>query len=142
MSRLDFINKYADWVISSTFGTGIFPSVKMAQMIIESGNSAGIAGESSLAKKYNNYFGIKADSSWKGKSVNLATGEYFNKKKQQSWTVSECTTVQWQASTTIQSFCGSLTGTPTICRQKHPKNKQINYKHPDMQLHPITQALL
>jgi flagellum-specific peptidoglycan hydrolase FlgJ len=28
-------------------------------------------------KKYNNYFGIKAAGGWKGKSVNLRTGEYF-----------------------------------------------------------------
>lgn len=33
---------------------------------------------SQLAKLYNNYFGMKAGSSWKGKAVNLATKEEIN----------------------------------------------------------------
>lgn len=80
MTRADFIKKYGNAVITSTYGTGIFPSVKMAQMIIESANSKGVPGASSLASKYNNFFGIKADRTWKGKAVNLSTGEHFNGK--------------------------------------------------------------
>ncbi|MDL5044642.1 glucosaminidase domain-containing protein [Oscillatoria amoena NRMC-F 0135] len=80
MTREEYINQNAAVAIQSTYGTGLFPSVKLAQGIIESGNSAGQAGESSLAKKYNAHFGIKANSKWKGKSVNLATGEYFDGK--------------------------------------------------------------
>jgi len=35
-------------------------------------------GQSSLAAKYNNYFGIKKGSSWTGPTVNMKTGEVFN----------------------------------------------------------------
>jgi len=54
-------------------GTGLFPSTMIAQAIIESGN-----GNSLLAKRYNNHFGIKADRSWKGKVVSMTTREVFN----------------------------------------------------------------
>lgn len=47
-------------------------SVVIAQAILESG-----WGKSSLATKYNNYFGLKCGSTWKGKSVNLATKEEY-----------------------------------------------------------------
>lgn len=63
-----FINKHKEEVIQATLGTGLFPSVKMAQMILESGWGKGYAVE-----KANNYFGIKADSSWKGDKVALPT---------------------------------------------------------------------
>jgi flagellum-specific peptidoglycan hydrolase FlgJ len=35
-------------------------------------------GQSLLASKYNNYFGIKAGTSWKGDYVNLPTKEFVN----------------------------------------------------------------
>ena len=49
------------------------PSIIMAQAILESG-----WGESELSTKANNYFGIKADSSWTGEVYNGATHEYYN----------------------------------------------------------------
>ena len=52
--------------------TGFFPSVIIAQAAIESN-----WGQSALAAKYNNYFGIKAGSSWTGKTVNMQTNEVF-----------------------------------------------------------------
>jgi len=52
---------------------GFFPSVLIAQAAIESN-----WGQSALAAKYNNYFGIKAGSTWTGKTVNMATQEVFN----------------------------------------------------------------
>lgn len=61
-----FIKKYANDVINATKGTGIFPSVKMAQFIIESSNSKGQSGQGITMVKANNGFGIKADKSWKG----------------------------------------------------------------------------
>lgn len=61
----------------ATLGSSIFPETVIVQSIIESANSAGVAGASSLATKYNNYFGIKAAGNWTGKSVSLRTGEYF-----------------------------------------------------------------
>ena len=44
----------------------------IAQAILESG-----WGESKLASKYHNYFGMKCGSKWTGKSVNLTTQEEY-----------------------------------------------------------------
>ncbi|OFY36258.1 MAG: hypothetical protein A2W91_05580 [Bacteroidetes bacterium GWF2_38_335] len=60
-------------VVKAAKGTGLFPSLFMAQAILESGN-----GQSSLAKIYNNHFGIKATPDWKGKVVRMSTREVFN----------------------------------------------------------------
>lgn len=72
-ARVAFIEKHKDDVISATIGTGIFPSVKMAQMIIESADSMGVSGNGLPVLKAKNYFGIKADKSWKGPKVALNT---------------------------------------------------------------------
>jgi flagellum-specific peptidoglycan hydrolase FlgJ len=74
---IDFINKHGKDVIRSVKDTGIFPSVKMAQMIIESSGKDekgkfGI-GKGLAVRKARNYFGIKADKSWQGKKVQLST---------------------------------------------------------------------
>lgn len=53
---------------------GIFPSITIAQAILESG-----WGKSDLTVNANNLFGIKADSSWKGKKVSMKTSEYYDK---------------------------------------------------------------
>jgi flagellum-specific peptidoglycan hydrolase FlgJ len=73
----DFIKKNAANVIRSVQGTSVFPSLKMAQMIIESSGKDekgkfGI-GKGLATRKANNYFGIKADKNWKGKKVALST---------------------------------------------------------------------
>jgi len=68
-----FIAKYSQDVIDAVCGTGIFPSVKMAQMIIESANSQGVAGEGITARLANNFFGIKADPSWSGLKMSFNT---------------------------------------------------------------------
>lgn len=62
-SRKQFILKYWKKVRDSTKNTGIFPSVKMAQMMIESG-----FGTSRLATQGNNFFGIKKGS-WTGATI-------------------------------------------------------------------------
>lgn len=51
-----------------------FPSIIIAQAIQESGARV----PSTLASKYNNFFGMKCGSSWKGKSVNMKTKECYN----------------------------------------------------------------
>ena len=71
-SRVKFIEQHKNDVISATIGTGIFPSVKMAQMIIESSDK-GIAGGGITARKANNYFGIKANKSWTGEKMSFST---------------------------------------------------------------------
>ena len=71
--REQFINKYSNDVIKATQGTGLFPSVKMAQFIIESANSKGQAGQGITFLKANNGFGIKADKNWKGAKMAFNT---------------------------------------------------------------------
>ena len=63
-----------NWALANQVcsGTTIFPETLLTQAIVESQrdvNGTFIPGESELAKRFNNYFGIVADSSWKGTSV-------------------------------------------------------------------------
>lgn len=66
--KTDFINKHKQAVIEATYNTKIFPSVKMSQMILESG-----WGEAANAKLANNYFGIKKGVGWEGETISLKT---------------------------------------------------------------------
>ena len=54
---------------------GIFPSITIGQAILESG-----WGESELTKDSNNLFGIKADNSWDGETIEAITSENYNDK--------------------------------------------------------------
>ena len=73
MTNSEFIEKIADCVEKYAYLYGIeVHSPIIAQAILESG-----WGKSSLASKYHNYFGLKCGSSWKGKSVNMATKEEY-----------------------------------------------------------------
>jgi flagellum-specific peptidoglycan hydrolase FlgJ len=69
----DFIAQYAADIIAACEGTGIFPSVKMAQMILETG-----WGKSKVG---NNMFGIKAAGKkspyWNGAAIKADTTEYI-----------------------------------------------------------------
>jgi flagellum-specific peptidoglycan hydrolase FlgJ len=78
MTRKEYIQKYRDVVLEAVKGTGLFPSLMMAQAILESSDMKGVPGNSSLARLYNNHFGIKADKSWIGPKVNLKTREVFD----------------------------------------------------------------
>lgn len=75
MTRQEYIHTYSKATIKSVSGTGLFPSVKMAQAILESGD-----GNSRLAKFFNNHFGIKADASWKGRKAYMQTREVIGGK--------------------------------------------------------------
>lgn len=70
---MSFVSENAHAVLQATQYSRLLPSVMMAQAILESGH-----GKSILAAQYNNYFGEKAGSNWKGKTVNLNTQEYGN----------------------------------------------------------------
>ena len=59
-----YIKKYKDLAIKEMKRTGIPASITMAQALLESN-----AGNSTLARKSNNHFGIKCHSDWKGKKV-------------------------------------------------------------------------
>lgn len=73
MTNNEFIEQIADCVDKYAYLYGIeVRSPIIAQAILESG-----WGKSTLASKYHNYFGMKCGSSWKGKSVNMATKEEY-----------------------------------------------------------------
>ena len=73
MTHSEFIEKIADCVDKYAYLYGIeVHSPIIAQAMLESG-----WGKSGLASKYHNYFGLKCGSSWKGKSVNMATKEEY-----------------------------------------------------------------
>lgn len=74
MNNNEFIEQIAKCVKKYAYVYGIeVHSPIIAQAILESG-----WGKSGLASKYHNYFGLKCGSSWKGKSVNMATKEEYN----------------------------------------------------------------
>jgi mannosyl-glycoprotein endo-beta-N-acetylglucosaminidase/stage II sporulation protein P len=71
--RDEFIKKYSQDVVDACEGTGIFPSLKMAQMIIESADKYGRPGQGITALKANNFFGIKANTAWTGDKMAFST---------------------------------------------------------------------
>lgn len=60
----EYVNKYQDLAVKEMKRTGIPASITMAQALLESGT-----GNSTLARKSNNHFGIKCHNDWKGKKV-------------------------------------------------------------------------
>lgn len=74
LTRGEFIDIFGPYA-KATKSTGLFPSVAMAQAILESGN-----GNSSLTREAFNLFGIKADSSWTGPFVTKQTREVIDGK--------------------------------------------------------------
>lgn len=68
-----FIEAIKDGAEKSYKEYGVLPSISIAQGILESGS-----GSSSLSRKYNNLFGIKADSSWTGQKIDLPTKENYS----------------------------------------------------------------
>ncbi len=73
MTREEYIDRYKDDAVRATQGSGLFASVLLTQGIVESNN-----GNSVLSQKYHNHFGIKANSAWTGKRVNMQTNEVYN----------------------------------------------------------------
>jgi hypothetical protein len=61
MTRAEYIQKYQLLAISEMNRSGIPASIKMAQACLESAD-----GNSELARKSNNHFGIKCKSNWNG----------------------------------------------------------------------------
>src|ERR1700741_5647416 len=57
----DYITRYKEDAIKEMYRYGIPASITLAQGMLESGN-----GNSDLAVKANNHFGIKCHSDWKG----------------------------------------------------------------------------
>lgn len=61
ISRESYIKTYAEIAVEEMKVTGIPASIKLAQALLESDN-----GNSTLARKANNHFGIKCHSDWQG----------------------------------------------------------------------------
>ena len=72
MDKQTFLQTFAEPVKEAVSGTGLFASVKLAQMALETGwgDSIKAAG--------NNCFGIKATPTWPGKVISNTTRETFN----------------------------------------------------------------
>lgn len=64
--KLDYIDKYSDLAIKEMKRTGVPASITLAQGILESNS-----GQSVLASKGNNHFGIKCHNDWSGKSMKM-----------------------------------------------------------------------
>lgn len=64
ITREDYIELYKELAIKEMKRTGIPASITMAQAILESGN-----GNSTLAVKAKNHFGIKCHNGWTGKTM-------------------------------------------------------------------------
>ncbi len=64
LTREEYIEKYKETAVKSMREFKIPASITLAQALLESSN-----GNSDLAKRSNNHFGIKCHSSWKGKKT-------------------------------------------------------------------------
>lgn len=77
MSRQEYIRKYRNLAVEQMNKYGIPASIILAQGCLESSD-----GNSRLATKGNNHFGIKCGNSWKGKTISHkddSRGECFRK---------------------------------------------------------------
>ncbi len=70
MTTEEYIEKYKDIAIKKMKEYGIPASITLAQGILESGS-----GNSKLAQKANNHFGIKCHKEWKGKTFYMDDDE-------------------------------------------------------------------
>ena len=76
-AKKDFLREAAAGALTlQQRGSRVNPEVMIAQAALESG-----WGESKLAKNYKNYFGMKAGSTWQGKTVDMLTEEVYNGKR-------------------------------------------------------------
>ena len=80
MNKQTFIDTYKQDFVDACYGTGLFPSVAIAQAALESG-----WGSSLLSTKYNAFFGIKAQPGYIGSKVLLDSAEGDNKVMQKSY---------------------------------------------------------
>lgn len=63
LTRDAYVAQYSDWAVAEMKRTGIPASITLAQGILESNN-----GNSTLAVKANNHFGIKCHNDWTGRT--------------------------------------------------------------------------
>ena len=76
LTRKDWTIKNAPLAFNATKGTGIFPETLLAMAIVESQgkiNGVWYPGAGLVARKANNFFGIKKGVNWKGATIELPT---------------------------------------------------------------------
>jgi flagellar protein FlgJ len=76
LTREQWIKTNWPSAVRATAGTGIFPETLMAMAVVESQgkvNGTYYPGQGLVAKRANNYFGIKTSAAWKGATVALPT---------------------------------------------------------------------
>ncbi|MHA1286430.1 MAG: glucosaminidase domain-containing protein [Candidatus Thorarchaeota archaeon] len=77
ITREQLVAQYGGFIKRAVEGTGIHPEILIGQMILESSGKDAqgnrMVGASGLAQEGNNWFGIKADRSWKGPTVTKQT---------------------------------------------------------------------
>jgi flagellar protein FlgJ len=76
LPRKEWTIKNAPFAIAAAKGTGIFPETLLAMAIVESQgkvNGSYFPGAGLVARKANNFFGIKKGVNWKGKTIDLPT---------------------------------------------------------------------
>jgi flagellum-specific peptidoglycan hydrolase FlgJ len=76
LTRKEWIDKNAAFAIEAVKGSGIFPETLLAMAIVESQGKVGgnwYPGAGLVAKKANNFFGIKKGVGWKGPTILLPT---------------------------------------------------------------------
>jgi LysM repeat protein len=74
-SRLDYISMYRGFAVKEMLISGVPASITLSQGILESGD-----GNSTLALKANNHFGIKCHGEWEGETFHMdddSKGECF-----------------------------------------------------------------
>jgi flagellum-specific peptidoglycan hydrolase FlgJ len=78
LTRKEFAEKWGPTILEVSQGSGIIPALVLCQAILESSgkvNGKYLPAASKLAREANNYFGIKAFKSWKGKVYEIETKE-------------------------------------------------------------------
>lgn len=73
--RQKYIKSIAADCIAVCKGTGLFPSLMIAQACLESRN-----GLSELSRIHFNHFGIKTSAAWHGAIITYSTTEYVNSR--------------------------------------------------------------
>ena len=82
-ATLIYIDQFKDIAIKEMKRTGIPASITLAQGIVESNS-----GESNLALNFNNHFGIKCKSDWKGQTTYQDEPYPLNPRPNLSYTLS------------------------------------------------------
>jgi flagellar protein FlgJ len=71
------IREFYKFATIATAGTNLFPATLVTQLLLESGPNL-----SGLARRANNYFGIKSGTSWTGPVISMTTAEFLNGRRQ------------------------------------------------------------